>query len=63
MFSKDFIEKVYEKVSKESNFSSLEFSYGPIDFLVTKKPLQEDGNNIFQGHLGEGESLLFIYLQ
>lgn len=63
MFSQNFIEKAHEEVSKNNSTSPVTVKYGPINFLVTKKPLKDKNQGIFQGHIGEGDSLFFVYLQ
>jgi hypothetical protein len=63
MFSNHFIEKIKEEAPLNDTATSFDFKYGETPFVISKAPLEDDSQNIFQGHIGEGDALLFVYLK
>ncbi len=63
MFSTLFIEQAQDAFGKEKESTSVTIEFGSTFFVISKVPLEEESSHLFQGHIGEGETTLFVYLK
>ncbi len=63
MFSTIFIEQAQNAMKEKNESTSAIVEFVSTFFIVSKVPLEEGSLDIFQGHIGEGENLLFVYLK